>query len=76
MSEEGSETSGGKQDKENIAPSGFLKEFTQLVTNLKSLNLLHFFADQAVEDVIHMRVSLDKYVIASNLNFAVSIIYV
>ena len=61
MSEEESESGEGrdeKQNKEDAVSSSFLKEFIQLVMNLKSLNLLHFFGDHAVEDVIQMRVSL------------------
>ena len=39
------------------APSVFLGKFIHLVSLMKSLNLLYFFADFAVADIIQVKVS-------------------
>ena len=40
------------------SPGVFLGKFLHLVSLLKSLNLLHFFADFAVADIIQAKVGL------------------
>ena len=39
----------------------FLEKFSLLVSQLKSLNLLHFFADHAVAEIVQMKVRVKKY---------------
>lgn len=43
---------------QNTTPSIFLGKFLHLVSLLKSLNLLHFFADFAVADLMLTKVGL------------------
>ena len=47
-----------KQEKmgENSKPDDFLEQFSLLVSQLQSLNLLHFFTDHAVADIVQTKV--------------------
>ena len=48
----------------------FWNLFTQLMSKLKSLKLLHFFADHAVAEVAHRKVSMPCRDIFASKNFA------
>lgn len=54
-----SKSSGNGSD-EGTVYSGFLEQFLHLISLLKSLNLLHFFADYAVADI--MRIKVHTYI--------------
>lgn len=44
-------------DTHSRTPSVYLTQFHHLVSVMKSLNLLHFFADFAVADILQMKVN-------------------
>ena len=52
----GGDGGGGGNGGSGSSVRGFWQKFTELVSQLRSLRLLHFFADSAVAEVVHGKV--------------------